>query len=280
MKRPLRHYVVPDCQIRPGDKTDHLVWIAKDIIRRKPDVIVCIGDFWDLPSMSTYSIAGGLEKENARLQADIEAGREAMRVLLDPINAEIDRLVAGKRKVWRPRFVFTLGNHEYRIARFASNDARFEGLVGINSLGIEDFGWEVYDFEQPIQIDGVWYAHYWKTAHSARPIGGTIDNRLNKLGFSFVQGHEQGKRYGDRPLANGRTIHGVVVGSCYLGTEDYRGPQGANEWRGVAVLNDVRDGDFDPMFLTLRYLCREYEGKELIEYMTEKYPNEDWTHLK
>jgi hypothetical protein len=229
--------------------------------------------------MSTYSQPGGLEKENSRLLKDIEAGREAMARLMGPIQGEISALAKNHRKRWNPRFVFTEGNHDHRINRFASNDARFEGLVGTHLLDVESFGFERVPFEEPIEIDGVWYCHYWKTAHSPRPIGGTIDNRLNKLGFSFVQGHEQGKRYGDRPLPNGKTLHGIVVGSCYLGREDYRGPQGANEWRGVAVLQDVDDGDFEPMFLTLRWLCREYTGQELYDYMSSHYPDQDWSHL-
>ena len=145
---------------------------------------------------------------------------------------------------------------------------------------MEDWGWEPHPFKEPVCIDGVWYAHYWQASHSDRPIGGTIENRLNKLGFSFVQGHEQGKRYGDRTLPNGKTIHGLVVGSCYLGVEAYRGPQASNEWRGVAVLHDVRDGDYEPMFLPLRYLCREYAGEDLYEYMSSRYPGQDWKHLK
>ncbi len=280
MGRPIRHYVIPDCQIRPGDVTDHLDWIAQDIIRRRPDVIVCIGDFWDLPSMSSYSPPGGLEKENSRLRRDIDAGNEAMARLMVPIWKKSEQIKRNKERQWNPRCIFTTGNHEARADRLATQDARFEGVVGTSLLAVEEYGYERIPFEQPIQVDGVWYCHYWKTAHSARPIGGTIDNRLNKLGFSFVQGHEQGKRYGDRPLANGRTIHGVVVGSCYLGVESYRGPQGANEWRGVAVLHDVRDGDFEPMFLSLRYLCREYAGEELDAYMAKRYPGRDWSHLK
>lgn len=277
---PRRHYVVPDCQVRPGDRTDFLDWVAADIVRRKPDVLVCIGDFWDCASLSSYSAAGGLEKENARLSDDIEAGMEAMKRLMTPVHAEINRLKVNKKKQWNPRFIFTEGNHCYRLNRFASNDARFEGVISTKLCDVESFGWERYAFEQPVEVDGVWYCHYWKTAHSPRPIGGTIDNRLNKLGFSFVAGHEQGKKYGSRSLPNGKTIHGVVAGSCYLGTEDYRGPQSANEWRGTVVLHDVRDGDFEPMFLTLRYLCREYTGEDLYEYMTKRYPDEQWEHLK
>lgn len=278
--RPIRHYIIPDTQIRPGDPLDHLDWIAKDIVRRKPDLIVMIGDWWDMPSMSSYSEPGSLEKENARIERDIRAGKEAMERLLAPIHAEIERVRKNKKRAWNPRFIFTLGNHEDRIDRLAKTDARFAGVVGHHLFQIEEMGWEKYDFLQPVEVDGVWYSHYWQGPHSGRPIGGTIDNRLNKLGFSFVQGHEQGKRYTDRPLPNGRSIHGLVVGSCYLGTEAYRGPQARNEWRGVAVLNDVRDGDYDPMFLSLRYLCRKYAGKALYAYMNENYPEGDWEHLK
>jgi hypothetical protein len=274
-----KHYVIPDCQIRPGDVTDHLDWIAKDIVRRKPDVIVCIGDFFDLPSLSHHSMPGGLEKENKRLKADLAAGHKAMEKLTTPIHAETARLKRNKEKGWKPRMVFTAGNHEDRADRVAANDATLEGVVGSHLCDVERFGFELFKFLEPVEIDGVWYAHFWQSPHSPRPIGGTVDNRLNKLGFSFVQGHEQGKRYSDRPLPNGRTLHGIVVGSCYLGVESYRGPQAANEWRGVAVLHDVREGNMAPMFLDLNYLCTEYTGEELQDYMVKRHPGRDWSHL-
>ena len=278
--KPIRHYIIPDVQVRPGDVVDHLDWIAKDIVRRKPDVIVCIGDFWDMPSMSSYSDPGSLEKEGSRIARDIAAGDAAMDRLMQPILAEMEKTKRQKKRVWRPKLIFTPGNHEHRIDRLASTDARFEGVVGSHLMQVERWGWERHAFLEPVEADGIWYTHYWQNPHSSRPIGGTIDNRLNKLGFSFVQGHEQGKKYGDRMLPNGKTIHGLVAGSCYLDAEAYRGPQGTNEWRGVAVLNDVRDGDYEPMFLSLRYLCREYTGEELHDYMTSRYPEKEWRHLK
>jgi hypothetical protein len=280
MTKPRRHYVVPDVQVRPGDVVDHLDWIAQDIVRRKPDVIVCIGDFWDLPSLSRYSAPGGLEKEGARLLADIEAGDAALRRLVVPIHKETARLKRNKEKGWAPRLVFTEGNHEYRAATFASNDARFEGVVGTHLCNVEALGFERHKFLAPVEIDHVHYSHFWQSALSDRPIGGTIDNRLNKLCVSFVCGHEQGLRYGSRPLATGKTIHGIVAGSCYLGTEHYRGPQARNEWRGTVVLHDVRAGQFEPMFLSLRYLCHEYTGEDLYDYMTRRYPERDWSHLQ
>lgn len=281
MRPRRRHYIVPDCQVRPGDVIDHLDWIAQDIVRRTPDVIVCLGDFWDFPSLSSYTPAGGVDKEGSRILADIEAGQVAMKRLTDPIHAEVERRKSGHRRRWTPRMVFLMGNHEDRIDRPARDDARFKGVIGSHLCRVEDFGWERHAFLVPVEIDGVWYAHFWKNQSSKHPIGGSIDNRLNKLGFSFVQGHEQGKRYSNRPLPNGRTIHGLVVGSCYLGTEGYRGPQACNEWRGTVVLNDVRAGDMaDPMTLDLDWHCSEYAKADLPDYMRARYPERDWSHLE
>jgi hypothetical protein len=63
-----------------------------------------------------------------------------------------------------------------------------------------------------------------------------------------------------------------VAGSCYAHDEEYRGAQGQGHWRGIVVLNEVRDGDYCVMPLTLDYLCRKYEGIGLAEYLrkTEK----------
>src|SRR5690606_36998186 len=108
----------------------------------------------------------------------------------------------------------------------------------------------------------------------------TIDNRLNKIGASFAQGHEQGFRYGTRIQATGKTWHGLVAGSCYLHREEYRGNQGQKHWRGCVVLNEVNDGDYCVMPLTLDYFARKYAGESLFDYMTKKYPNDDWAHLQ
>jgi hypothetical protein len=277
---PFSIYVLPDVQVRPGDAVDHLDWIAKDIVRRKPSVLVCIGDFWDLPSLNGHVPPGSHQRENQRLRADIDAGMAAMERLMEPIRREQARIARRHIKRWPLRLVFTEGNHEQRADRLAENDPTLQGVVGAGLCNVEFFGFERFKFLEPVEINGVHFAHYWQSPHSSRPIGGTIDNRLNKLCVSFVCGHEQGLKYGNRPLPTGKTIHGIVAGSSYLGTEGYRGPQARNEWRGTVVLHDVRDGDFAPMFLDLPYLSRTYAGCELLDFVKLNYPDRDWTHLE
>lgn len=47
------HFVLPDAQIRHGDNTDFLRAIGNYVVRKQPDVIINLGDFADMPSLSS-----------------------------------------------------------------------------------------------------------------------------------------------------------------------------------------------------------------------------------
>jgi transposase-like protein len=263
-----KHYIVPDMQLRPGVPMDHLPWIGADIVRRRPDVIVQIGDWWDMHSLSSHDEPGSLAKEGARYEDDIKAGMDGLELMMRPV---LDAIAASD---WRPRMIYTEGNHEFRIVRTVNADPRYAGTIGPHHCNVEKYGFERHNFLEVVTVDGISYSHYFQMAGSNRPIGGSMDNRLNKICGSFVQGHEQGLLQHRRPLPIGKTIHGIVCGSAYLHSEDYRGPQRNNEWRGTVVLHDVRNGgDCDPMPLTLQYMAREYGGVELYDLLASKYPD-------
>lgn len=274
---PKRHCFIGDTQSRPGAPVDHLAWIGEYISEKKPDAIIHAGDHYDLPSLNSHEKDGSAPLEGARYKDDIEAGRYAWSVLTDPIEREKERLMRRRQKRWEPEEHALLGNHEARADRAASNNPK---LIG--TLGTEDctFGnWRVHPFLSRVFIDGICYSHYFQNSHSSFPIGGNVDNRLAKIGCSFAQGHEQGMRYSNKIMASGKTIHGLVLGSSYLHLEPYRGAQGQRHKRGIAILNEVEDGDYDFMFVSLRFLCRHYESMPLDRYMRLKYPNGNWDHL-
>ena len=122
-----RHLVIPDAQVRPGVPVDHIDWIAQAIVDYKPDVIVNIGDWWDMPSLSSHDGPGSLAKEGARYEEDVASGNDAYARLVAPLRAEQARLIRGKRGAWNPRCIFAFGNHENRINRAINNDPRFAG---------------------------------------------------------------------------------------------------------------------------------------------------------
>ena len=262
---PKRHFLIPDTQVRPGVPTAHIDWIAQAIVDYMPDVVVHIGDHWDMPSLSMHDGPGSMKLEGARYEDDVQVGNEAFRRLCAPMEAEQARLVRRKQRQWNPRKVFCFGNHESRINRAVNSSPKWAGVIGEHHLNTRDF--ERHPYLARVWQDGIVYSHFFQSSHSSHAIGGSIDNRLNKIGASFVQGHEQGFRYGTRIQASGATWHGMVAGSAYLHDEDYRGNQGQGHWRGVVVLNEVHDGDYCVMPLTLDYLCRRYEGISLGEYL-------------
>lgn len=251
-----RHIVIPDTQCEPGVPLEHLDWAAQAIVEYKPDSVIHLGDNWTMAALSSYDRPGSKRMELARIKQDFECGNEGMSRLNTPIQKEINRLIRNKDKQWRPRLVFLDGNHENRVTRALSAEPKFDGLFGLDSMNVE--GWERHPFLEIVEIDGVSYSHYFSQTHSGKAIGGSIDNRLNKIGKTFVQGHQQGFLYGTRQYPGKLRRHGLVVGSFYQHDEDYRDLQCNDEWRGIVVLNEVANGDYCVMPLTLEYLRRKY----------------------
>ncbi len=275
---PRRHFIIPDTQTRPGVPLDHLDWVAQAIVEYRPDVVVHIGDHYDFPSLNGHEQPGSAPMEGRRFADDLHVGNEAFARISMPMEAEIERRRKGHRARWEPDRRFCVGNHEARADRVASNDPKLLGTVGSDLCDLR--GWQRHGFLERAWIDGLCYSHYFQSSHSSRPLGGEVSNRLNRIGASFVQGHEQGFRYGNRITASGMTWHGLVAGSCYLHIEDYRGAQGQRHWRGVVILNSVENGEYDIMPLSLKYLCKKYTGDSLHRYMTLKYAFQNWDHLK
>jgi hypothetical protein len=252
-----RHLLIPDAQLKPGVPTQHIDCAAQAITEYLPDVVVVIGDWWDLPSLSSYDKPGGLKLEDARIKDDIDVGNDAFERLVKPMEAEIKRRKRPRGVApWNPRRVFCEGNHEDRADRVVKNDAKFEGVVDSNNLLTP--GFERHEFLEIVTIDGLAYSHYFAAQGSGKPIGGSIENQLNKIGRSFVAGHVQGLAYSLKQYPDNVTRHGLTAGSFYLHDEEYRGPQANSEWRGIVCLNEVRDGTYDIMPLSMSYLRRRF----------------------
>jgi len=258
------HLIVPDTQVKPGVRTDHLEWIGQYILERKPDVVVHLGDHWDLPSLSSYD-KGKRAMEGRRYLDDVQAGNDALALLTAPIKRYNRSRRFRKTDEYAPRLVLLRGNHENRIERAIEDNAQIEGAVSLDHL--ESPGWEVHDFLEVVFIDGVAYSHYFYNPMTGRPYGGqSIDTRLKTIGHSFTMGHQQGLWYGLRPTLGGMH-HGLVAGSCYLHDEVYLGPQANDNWRGIVVCHQAENGTYDPMFVSLDYLCRRYEGVALGSFL-------------
>lgn len=253
------HCVIPDCQTKPGVSLDHLIWASHYIVEKKPDTIVCLGDFADMQSLSAYD-KGKKCFEGRRYTEDISTAVYAMSLFMNPIRQEQERLRRNKDKGWYPKLVLCLGNHENRIERAINDDAKLEGLISTEDLQYREFGWEVVPYLQPITIDGVSYCHYYSSGILGRPVT-SARMLLQKHHMSCVAGHQQGRdiAYGKR--ADGKGMTGIISGSFYQHDEDYLNPQTNNCWKGIWFLHEVDNGAFDELPLSINYLKQRYERK-------------------
>ena len=252
----VRHVVIPDTQVRPGEPTDHLVWAGRWVREHcagERTRIIHLGDHWDMSSLSSYD-RGKMSAENRRVREDLEAGNRAFEILDEAM---------GSDQLWDKHFLF--GNHEDRINRYVEEHAELSEFLSLDNC-VTPPQWQRHGFLEPVWLDGVAYAHYFYHPNTGRAYGGeNIQTRLKQVGHSFVMGHQQGLAMGMH-YAAGRQRFGLVAGSFYQHDEDYKGPQGNAHWRGIVVLNDVEEGSFDPMPLKLDYLCRTYEGHRIADH--------------
>lgn len=239
------HMVIPDTQVKPGVSTDHLEWAGNYAAEKRPDVIVMIGDWWDMPSLSSYD-KGKLSFEGRRYVDDIKAGRKAMERFLEPITSVKD---------YKPRLVFTLGNHEHRIVRYVENNPEFAGKFGFDDLGLRDYGWEVHDFLKPVEIDGILYCHYFTSGVMGRPVSSAAA-LLRTRQQSCTQGHVQHTDLAIHPKTQNIAL---FSGTFYQHDENYLGYQDNCQRRQIIIKHEVEEGRYDPMFVSLNFLEKAYQ---------------------
>jgi hypothetical protein len=244
------HMVIPDIQAKPNVPNEHLEWIANYAIEKRPDVIIALGDWADMPSLSAYD-KGKRCYEGRRYVADCDAA-----------NASLDRFERALEDYNRthpdnpysPRKVLTRGNHEYRIIRATDTDASLHGKLTYADLNFEDRAWECHEFLEVVEIDGIQYSHYFISGAMGRPVTSAAA-LLKARGGSATMGHVQRMDVSYHPHTQ---KIGLFAGVCYLHNEEYLGPQGNSCPRQILMKHEVENGRYDLMAVSLRYLQKRY----------------------
>jgi hypothetical protein len=252
----IRHAFLPDCQVKENVPLEHLGWAAEYFVSKKVDVIVCGGDFADMESLCSYD-KGKKSFEGRRYKKDIEVARRGMETFMAPIRREQERLIRNKEKQWNPKMIMTLGNHENRINRATENDAALDGVISIDDLEYEKQGWDVVPFLEVRVENGIAYSHYFVSGVMGRPVT-SARQLLSKHHMSCVAGHQQGKDIAYGQSADGKRMTSIISGSFYQHDEAYLTAQNNIHWRGVWLFNEIQDGSFDELPVSLAYLKRRY----------------------
>lgn len=209
-----KHFVIPDTQVKPGVPLYHLDWIGQYIVDQKPDVVIHLGDHYDLPSLSSWD-KGKAAFEGRRFKRDVEAGHDALERLEAPLDAYNATRRRYKEKQWFPERHVTWGNHEDRADRAWQLSPELEGFVG--TFLFDDFwqgrGWQTHPYKAVIDIDGIWYSHLMVHEFTGNAMGAQASTLLKQVGHTFTMGHRQTYDLSTRYVGD-KMHRALIAGAC------------------------------------------------------------------
>lgn len=254
------HLVIPDDHAHPEDNFRRYEWLGNYIMEHMPEVIIKLGDSWDMGSLCSYEKGKkGFVFKN--VQADIDAGHKAEEILFKPMLDYNKNMSKWKKKQYTPLIIKLIGNHEYRVKRLLEYEPRWEGTVDVsvfnNRLDLKEI---VVDFLDFIIVDGIAYSHYFVSGSMGRPFS-SARAMLAKRAMSCTMGHNHGLDSALLTKPTGELIRGLIAGSFHDPEHNsFAGPQVDNIWwNGVIMKHGVLNGDYDMEEVGIDRLQRMYE---------------------
>lgn len=249
--------VIPDQHDEPEASKERADWLGKYIKEERPDVVINLGDAWDMGSLSSYD-KGKAAFYGSSYNKDIISGLEFQERIWEPVRQ-------AKKK--QPYKIFLIGNHEERINKVLQFEHHLQGDkygISINDLDLRRHYHDIipYNGTTPgiFTFEGVNFAHYFVSGAMGRPISGDnhARNLLNKLHASCVCGHSHTIDFSATSTPSGKKLFSAVAGIYKDKQSGWAGNSERNWWRGVLTLRNVETGSFDPEFISLKALAREY----------------------
>lgn len=242
----------PDCS------NERFSWLGDLIQDIKPDYVVDLGDGADMRSLNTYDTRYPQAIVSQSYQKDIESYNDAQSRIWDRYS------ISKKRRPFRIGFE---GNHENRIKKAILTDPRLEGeKFGISFSHLQTDHW--FDEYHPYvngapaiaDYDGVSYAHYFSSGNYGAAISGTHHayTILSHRNHSSTCGHSHKRSIYFKDQSHPNPIIGLVAG-CFKGKDESWAGQANNSWwKGVIIKRNIENGWYDPQFISMEALQKEY----------------------
>lgn len=225
----LRKFLVfSDLHITPKSyDTKVLKEIAQMILTARPHNIICTGDLGDFASQNRYVKDRGTFSVADELTA-------VMNYIEGYITSPIKKLQAkqrrDKKKIYKPRIVFCLGNHDSYVSQALTHM--------LESLKIE-----VVQHRDFINVDGVLFSHTFDNGIS----GSACTNTLQIIQNTFmrtVSGHSHVRSITEYRNAEGTKIFAIKMPCATMAEPEWAG-QSAKKWdRGYLCLTTDTDSDW------------------------------------
>lgn len=256
-----RVLVIGDVHDDPNLDKDRLRRTGQYIVDTLPDVIVLIGDFLTFDSCNSHDKNHTRKgKKKTSIIDDCESGKRAILALMGPVY-ELQR--KQRKKVYKPKLVITLGNHENRFERFINENPEMAGMYERDLVSIfVQAGFEVVQYGKFFVFHDMSYTHT-PFNGMGKPFGGVNMGRniaLN-LCFNITHGHKHEAYEVITPkVSNGITanaVHVICTGSFLpVGYREDYADLSQNCWTSLLTEQTFIDGKY---ISTKRICLRELE---------------------
>lgn len=260
--------IIGDAHAKPGVSNNRFYWLGRWAANKKPHIIVDMGDWADMPSLSAYDY-GKTSFEGRRYKKDISAAIDARQMFNRGLEYVDTRVSARNSTNYSPTKVALGGNHdEGRIRRVLEEDSKLAGVIGVEDFEHKAFGWNYVPYLEIASIQGFSFSHYFSSGVMGRPIGGEMPSLqiIRKSLTSCVSGHSHLFDISHRTKPNGSRVWGIVSG-CFLARtqfEDYAKQANKMWWKGAILLRGCEGGDFEGLELvTIKELEKLYGNEKL-----------------
>jgi hypothetical protein len=244
---------------RPEVSHDRFKWLGNLIEDIKPDYCIDLGDGAEMASLNSFDTRYPQAVVSQSYEADIESYNRSQDIIWG-------RYRKSKKK--RPYRIKYKGNHEYRIDRALKHDPRLEGAkYGISAKHLQDDHWfdDYHDYENGgpsiATYDGVAYAHFFSSGNMGAAMSGMHHAKgimdLRKTSATCGHSHKRSLFFADGVGSHGTGLIGLVAG-CFKGAKESWAGQQADWWKGVVIKRNISNGYYDPQFISMAALEREY----------------------
>lgn len=239
----------------PETSNERFDWLGKFIYDIKPDAVWDLGDGAEMGSLSSFDNAKPGIIMSRNYEADIDSYGDSRERIWHKFSKQ-------KRK--RPARFGLQGNHEYRIEKAVEANPRLHGKdIGINPDHLEPSRWfdEYHSYVNGAPAIATWegvnFAHYVSNGNFGSALSGEHHayNLLKKMMRSTVVGHSHKLNVYFRPEAK---AIGAVIGCYKGGATSWAGQANSEWWKGVMLMHNLKDGWYDPQFISQEQLRKEY----------------------
>ena len=239
----------------PNDRFDLLGELIYDI---NPTYVVDLGDGADMKSLNSFDTRYPEAIVSQNYGEDIEHYNDAMERL---------RKKPSIRKYKKPYWIGFEGNHENRIKKALAHDPRLKGdKYGISFGHLQTDHWfdEYHEYQNSApsiaDYDGISYAHFFSSGNYGTAMSGLHHgySLLQSRNHSSTCGHSHKRSIYFKDSAQPNPIIGLVA--CWLigGAEGWAGQANLEWWKGCVIKREIRDGVYEPEFVSLDRLRKEY----------------------